>query len=490
MKHLFIILTAVFATVPAIAQDVEKRGSSERVTFITDGADSIPTDVQMVVSDPPQFHGGVAALEKFIIDNLRYPGEAWNDTVRRRHDIFGGYFIIRKDGRMLFPRPTNMPPSLADEMTRVVSLLPSWKPAKKDGKVVDALFIIPFSLCDDYFGLPFSSIPLIKEARSAARSIADKYEFGISKSQADSIAGRIFSVHEKGWNEIESTLTGARLFATLGRYEEATAMLSRTLKEFHKMGFDKNGVMIKLDLGRFYNPKTELHATLTLADIYELAGKKDDAQKIYDNAIWLTDAMARQGIRYDGTDMQRTEHYYDLMQEKVAIARNKRSASVRLNPDDRYDIEYEPRLGDANREVEQRVSEGKISDARVFQINRQMEKMNFDRSNRKSLRDAFRLYKIRAMLIGLRDGTEAEQAFVKDVSDGKAGKKMARHFRKWNNNLSLPVASHSELLENIVYYAPLNETGTETETARSSAKKFYDMRHRIEDVYPLGWLCK
>lgn len=62
MKHLFIILTAVFATVPAIAQDVEKRGSSERVTFITDGADSIPTDVQMVVSDPPQFHGGVAAL--------------------------------------------------------------------------------------------------------------------------------------------------------------------------------------------------------------------------------------------------------------------------------------------------------------------------------------------------------------------------------------------------------------------------------------------
>ena len=36
MKHLFIILTAVFATVPAIAQDVEKRGSSERVTFITD----------------------------------------------------------------------------------------------------------------------------------------------------------------------------------------------------------------------------------------------------------------------------------------------------------------------------------------------------------------------------------------------------------------------------------------------------------------------
>ena len=55
MKHLFIILTAVFATVPAIAQNVEKRGSSERVTFIADGVDSIPTNVSQVMSVPPQF---------------------------------------------------------------------------------------------------------------------------------------------------------------------------------------------------------------------------------------------------------------------------------------------------------------------------------------------------------------------------------------------------------------------------------------------------
>lgn len=178
------------------------------------------------------------------------------------------------------------------------------------------------------------------------------------------------------------------------------------------------------------------------------------------------------------------------MREKTAIVRSERNSSVRLNPSDRYDVEYGPTYNDASREIDKRVAEGKISNARVIQINRQMEDITFDRSNRKSLRDAFRLYKIRAMLIGLRDGTEAEQAFIKDVSDGKAGKKMARHFRKWSNNLPLPVASHRELLENIVYYAPLNETGTETEATRSAAKKFYDMRHRIEDVYPLGWLCK
>lgn len=84
MKHLFIILTAVFATIPAIAQDVEKRGSSERVTFITDGVDSIPTNVSQVMSVPPQFYGGMGAMDKFIIDNLRYPAEAWNDTTYKK----------------------------------------------------------------------------------------------------------------------------------------------------------------------------------------------------------------------------------------------------------------------------------------------------------------------------------------------------------------------------------------------------------------------
>ena len=229
---------------------------------------------------------------------------------------------------------------------------------------------------------------------------------------------------------------------------------------------------------------------MTLAAVYDMAGMRENAREAYDNAIWLSGTMAEQGVRANNTFIQRSQHYNDLMREKTAIVRSERNSSVRLNTSDRYDVEYGPTYNDASREIDKRVAEGKISNARVIQINRQMEDITFDRSNRKSLRDAFRLYKIRAMLIGLRDGTEAEQAFIKGVSDGKAGKKMARQFRKWGKSLALPVASHKELLENIVYYAPLNEAGTETEDARSAAKKFYDMRHRIEDVYPLGWLCK
>lgn len=46
------------------------------------------------------------------------------------------------------------------------------------------------------------------------------------------------------------------------------------------------------------------------------------------------------------------------------------------------------------------------------------------------------------------------------------------------------------MLENIVFYAPLNVSGTENETDEAAAKAFYDKRKQIEEVYPLGWLCK
>lgn len=74
MKRLVFILTAVCAAIPAMAQNVDDDGS-EKVTFLTDGvgSDSIPMNVYQVMTEPPQFYGGMGAMDKFIIDNLRYP---------------------------------------------------------------------------------------------------------------------------------------------------------------------------------------------------------------------------------------------------------------------------------------------------------------------------------------------------------------------------------------------------------------------------------
>lgn len=492
MKRLVFILTAICAAISVMAQNVDN-GGSEKVTFLTDGvgSDSIPMNVYQVMTEPPQFYGGIGAMDKFIIDNLRYPAEAWNDTIYSKKDVFGSNCIIRKDGRAIFPRPTDMHPALSQEIARVVSLMPSWKPATKDGNIVDVVFAISTSVLDPFFHIPYSGMPYVKKAIEASNSLKENYKFGISKAQTDSVSTLIYSVHEKGWDEMTSTLAGARLLAMLGRYDDAVAMLDRALVKYHDIGFTKDGHLGNLypDLS-CYNPKVELYSVMTLAAIYDMSGQKDKARETYDNAIWLAGTMAEQGIRDNGTESQRSRHYYDLMREKAAIVSKERGASVRLNPSERREIDYEPRLGDTNWRIEQRMAEGKISNARLSQINGQMDMMNFDQSNRKSVSDAFRLYKICAMLTGLRDGTEAEHAFFSEVSGGEAGKKMAKYFTKWSKDLSLPVASHKEMLENIVFYAPLNVSGTENETDEAAAKAFYDKRKQIEEVYPLGWLCK
>lgn len=60
----------------------------------------------------------------------------------------------------------------------------------------------------------------------------------------------------------------------------------------------------------------------------------------------------------------------------------------------------------------------------MTQINSQINKINFsDLSNRKSLNDCVRLSKLCAMLIGLRDGTDAEKEYVSSMSDANVSGK-------------------------------------------------------------------
>lgn len=56
-----------------------------------------------------------------------------------------------------------MHPALSKEIARVVSLMPSWKPAEKDGKVIDVVFSISTSVLDPFFHIPYSGMPYVRE---------------------------------------------------------------------------------------------------------------------------------------------------------------------------------------------------------------------------------------------------------------------------------------------------------------------------------------
>lgn len=96
-----------------------------------------------VVEQMPSFPGGIAALMKFITDNIRYPANAVDDKVQGR--VVVG-FIVRADGKVCNPyveRPVES--RLDKEALRLVKSMPRWTPGRQDGKAVNVRYLVPVS---------------------------------------------------------------------------------------------------------------------------------------------------------------------------------------------------------------------------------------------------------------------------------------------------------------------------------------------------------
>jgi protein TonB len=93
------------------------------------------------VQEPPQFPGGEKALLKFISDNLKYPEEALRNNLEGRVTL---RFVVSADGSVKrIEVMKSVDPALDDEAVRVISLLPTWKPGKQNGKPVPVWFSVP-----------------------------------------------------------------------------------------------------------------------------------------------------------------------------------------------------------------------------------------------------------------------------------------------------------------------------------------------------------
>jgi TonB family protein len=87
------------------------------------------------------FPGGDIALLKFVAYNCRYPKEAQDKKVQGTVFV---KFVITKSGDIGQVTILNsVDPILDEEAKRVISILPKWTPAKKDGKLVNCWFIVP-----------------------------------------------------------------------------------------------------------------------------------------------------------------------------------------------------------------------------------------------------------------------------------------------------------------------------------------------------------
>lgn len=85
---------------------------------------------------PPTFPGGEKACAAFIRKAIHYPPEALRNLEEYRARV---KFVVEKDGSIGFVKDDSWPPSdygFADELIRVVRMMPKWEPGTEDGKIV------------------------------------------------------------------------------------------------------------------------------------------------------------------------------------------------------------------------------------------------------------------------------------------------------------------------------------------------------------------
>lgn len=109
-------------------QEVLKEESDEDVVF-------------MVVEQPAEYPGGLEAMMKFIVKNMKYPAQA------RRMGVEGSVFVsfvVDKEGKISDPQVIKGISTDCDqEALRVIKQMPPWKPGKQNGKAVKSRFVLP-----------------------------------------------------------------------------------------------------------------------------------------------------------------------------------------------------------------------------------------------------------------------------------------------------------------------------------------------------------
>ena len=100
-------------------------------------------EVYNQVDKAPSFPGGYQAMASFLSEKLVYPPVAVENKIQ---GIVFVTFVIRKDGSITDVKVLrSVDPFLDKEAVRVVSLMPKWEPAKKNGKNVSSYFKIPIT---------------------------------------------------------------------------------------------------------------------------------------------------------------------------------------------------------------------------------------------------------------------------------------------------------------------------------------------------------
>ncbi len=98
-------------------------------------------EIFVAVEQPAEFPGGMAALMKWLKENIRYPEAAAQNEVQGRVVV---KFVVEKDGSIGATEILKgIDRDLDKEALRVVKKMPKWQPGKNNGVAVRSYFQLP-----------------------------------------------------------------------------------------------------------------------------------------------------------------------------------------------------------------------------------------------------------------------------------------------------------------------------------------------------------
>ena len=120
-----------------------KKSQKGHTTLIQSAVDTDSIENSKIfggVEEMPSFPGGMAALMKYIKDNLRYPEICREGAAMGRVHVV---FIVNEDGSLSDIKVIrSIIPELDKEAIRVVKSMPKWNPAKQNGKAVKMKYVV------------------------------------------------------------------------------------------------------------------------------------------------------------------------------------------------------------------------------------------------------------------------------------------------------------------------------------------------------------
>ena len=119
-------------------KDAQLKSKLGVISIANPAGDQEPYDK---VEQMPEFPGGLTAMIKFVMENVRYPKAAMETNKQGTVVV---EFIVEKDGKVSHAKAIQ---SVSDEIDaeaiRVVNAMPKWTPGKQDGKNVRVRFSMP-----------------------------------------------------------------------------------------------------------------------------------------------------------------------------------------------------------------------------------------------------------------------------------------------------------------------------------------------------------